>query len=386
MRYWRKTALKSDHGDILQSRKEKNASLPIEDTLEHGNGDDPIDDLMTDLASYFEQKMQEDMEAVQREMKDVEIPPELRRKMENTIYRSQTKTSFFRNKRRMRALSAACALFLTVGLGAGVLISPQSGDLRDALYELISDNDGTEAENGLPGRDEEDRFVSGENEADENMNSSAAETENEQISESQSEENGYTSSGEKEDSMYFYVEDGKSDNIHETGGSTGLTATTGSQTDENKFPVHGIDRIPSNTGSGNQDPSSFPSDLKKVYYPSYLPEGYRRTFVTEDDHMDIVFENQREQTMITLQYYTDGFDFYETAAEDGDTVSVNGSQGILYYRNLLNIGSGQKVIYWDEGDVSLCVQCAAGSVSDSEIIQIAESVSLKDTDSASVNP
>ena len=102
--------------------------------------------------------------------------------------------------------------------------------------------------------------------------------------------------------------------------------------------------------------------------------------------MDIVFENQREQTMITLQYYTDGFDFYETAAEDGDTVSVNGSQGILYYRNLLNIGSGQKVIYWDEGDVSLCVQCAAGSVSDSEIIQIAESVSLKDTDSASVNP
>ena len=172
MRNWRKTALKSDHGDILQSRKEKNASLPIEDTLEHGNGDDPIDDLMTDLASYFEQKMQEDMEAVQREMKDVEIPPDLRRKMENTIYRSQTKTSFFRNKRRMRALSAACALFLTVGLGAGVLISPQSGDLRDALYELISDNDGTEAENGLPGRDEEDSFVSGENEADENMNSS----------------------------------------------------------------------------------------------------------------------------------------------------------------------------------------------------------------------
>lgn len=99
--------------------------------------------------------------------------------------------------------------------------------------------------------------------------------------------------------------------------------------------------------------------------------------------MEIIFENSESQNLMTLQYYPKGFDFYEAAAKNGKNISVNGSKAILYHRNPLNIGAGQTVLYWDRGETSIRIQCAAGSLSDSELLRVAESIALKTADSIS---
>ncbi len=61
--------------------------------------------------------------------------------------------------------------------------------------------------------------------------------------------------------------------------------------------------------------SDFPADLEQVYYPDYLPEGYRRAYVSAGECVEIIFENSESQNLMTLQYYPKGFDFYEAAAK-----------------------------------------------------------------------
>ncbi len=58
-------------------------------------------------------------------------------------WRQTRREAFFGNRRRMRAVSAVCALFLVFAAGAGILASPQSEHLRSELYALLSGSDDT---------------------------------------------------------------------------------------------------------------------------------------------------------------------------------------------------------------------------------------------------
>lgn len=394
MRNWKKTALKSAHADGFWSRKDEGYGRPQEEETVSASGgsDDSIEHILDEMAVYFEDRIQEEIEAVEREMSDVEIPPQLYEKLGNIAGAETKERRFFGDKKHLRTVSALCALFLTVAVGVGVLFSPQSDDLREALYELISGYNGTEEmaggdSEGKPDQnpvysdfDENGGISSEEAKEERQLNSVDSGREEERGSLERLEESGYYSDLDTTDVEIEEDEPSRGDepdrNMNNGSGQTG----GGSGTDESDEDASGGNGLFPSIQPVNVDPSRFPESVEQVYYPSYLPEGYQRTFVSEGEYMDIVFENWNQQTMITLQYDTDGSRFYESAAEGGSNVVVNGSEGILYYRNLLNIGSGQKVICWNQNGVSLRVQCAAANVSDSEVIQIAESVSLTDTD------
>ena len=394
MRNWKKTALKSAHADGFWSRKDEGYGRPQEEETVSASGgsDDSIEYILDEMAVYFEDRIQEEIEAVEREMSDVEIPPQLYEKLGKIAGAETKERRFFGDKKHLRTVSALCALFLTVAVGVGVLFSPQSDDLREALYELISGSNGTEEmaggdSEGKPDQnpvysdfDENGGISSEEAKEERQLNSVDSGREEERGSLERLEESGYYSDLDTTDVEIEEEEPSRGDepdrNMNNGSGQTG----GGSGTDESDEDASGGNGLFPSIQPVNVDPSRFPESVEQVYYPSYLPEGYQRTFVSEGEYMDIVFENWNQQTMITLQYDTDGSRFYESAAEGGSNVVVNGSEGILYYRNLLNIGSGQKVICWNQNGVSLRVQCAAANVSDSEVIQIAESVSLTDTD------
>lgn len=395
MRNWKKTALKSAHADGFWSRKDQGHDRQQEEETVSASGgsDDAIEYIFDEMAVYFENRIQEEIEAVEREMSDIEIPLQLYEKLGKIAGEETKERGFFGDKKHMlRTVSALCALFLTVAVGVGVLFSPQSDDLREALYELISGSNETEEmagsdSEGKPDQnpvysdfDENGGISSEEAKEDGQLNSAGSAREEKRGPFEPLEESGYYSDLDITDVEIEEDEPSRGDepdrNMNDGSGQTG----GGSGTDESDGDGSGGNGLFPSIQTVNVDPSRFPESIEQVYYPSYLPEGYQRTFVSEGEYMDIVFENWNQQTMITLQYDTDGSRFYESAAEGGSNVIVNGSEGILYYRNLLNIGSGQKVICWNQNGVSLRVQCAAANVSDSEVIQIAESVSLTDTD------
>ena len=73
----------------------------------------------------------------------MEIPPRLEKKLRKMAADKERREAFFGNRRRMRAVSAVCALFLVFAAGAGILASPQSEHLRSELYALLSGSDDT---------------------------------------------------------------------------------------------------------------------------------------------------------------------------------------------------------------------------------------------------
>ena len=83
MRNWKKTALKSAHADGFWSRKDEGYGRPQEEETVSASGgsDDSIEYILDEMAVYFEDRIQEEIEAVEREMSDVEIPPQLYEKL-----------------------------------------------------------------------------------------------------------------------------------------------------------------------------------------------------------------------------------------------------------------------------------------------------------------
>ena len=183
MKKWKKAALKSAHSSQIQRTEGKpdaqndegcrrdipfgrsenqnlapdlslpeNAGTPAESRPIAAEGErgfqkeeagDPMDEILSEMAAYLDHKFQEECEAVQREMAGVEIPPRLEKKLRKMAADKERREAFFGNRRRMRAVSAVCALFLVFAAGAGILASPQSEHLRSELYALLSGSDDT---------------------------------------------------------------------------------------------------------------------------------------------------------------------------------------------------------------------------------------------------
>ncbi len=437
MKKWKKAALKSAHSSQIQWTEGKpdaqndegyrrdipfgrsenqnlapdlslpeNAGTPAESRPIAAEGErgfqkeeagDPMDEILSEMAAYLDHKFQEECEAVQREMAGVEIPPRLEKKLRKMAADKERREAFFGNRRRMRAVSAVCALFLIFAAGAGILASPQSEHLRSELYALLSGSDDTgdsmnsdamDSRVSEDGDDEDSDRPGRGDEMSEGKDTHAQDKSGETIYREGTAEKNSPSASHRSDEEYLE----KADLPQENSSQSGSESSAGDPSDDPSVPespAGGSGGGSGRPGTNGWDSSSaagisdFPADLEQVYYPDYLPEGYRRAYVSAGDCVEIIFENSESQNLMTLQYYPKGFDFYEAAAKNGKNISVNGSKAILYHRNPLNIGAGQTVLYWDRGETSIRIQCAAGSLSDSELLRVAESIALKTADSIS---
>lgn len=79
----------------------------------------------------------------------------------------------------------------------------------------------------------------------------------------------------------------------------------------------------------------FPADLEQVYYPDYLPEGYRRAYVSAGECVEIIFENSESQNLMTRSIIRKGLIFtkppqkwkeYFGQRQQGDFISPQSSQ------------------------------------------------------------
>lgn len=388
MKNWKKTALKSAHSPKVQRVEETQAEYKkVDHELSEDAEDDLMDAFLREFAVYTNHRMQEECEAIQREMADVEVPPSVLTRLDKMAEEKEKELLALKKRQcmRRRVTSAACVFFLFFAVGAGIFVSPQSEHLKSELYELLmgsedteeaaySDSDGSGIHDSK-GEDDAALKVS-----EEDGISKAAEQygdKNRVI---------VQKNGTSEKTSPASPQTGK-ENSGKTEPSQGNNSSGGFQPDpgdsaEPESPSGG-----GGAGKGDsgviEDIPDFPQALDRVYYPDYLPKGYHRTFVSTGDCVEIIFKNSETQNLLTMEYYPKGFDFYEAAAEDGKNVSVNGSKAVLYYRNPLNTGIGQTVLYWNRENASIRVQCPTGSISDNELLHVAESVALKTTDSIS---